>query len=86
MHDVIAFTAANGTVVIHRVMGIQDGGFITRGDANNADDPAVVKASQVIGTCAFNIPIIGYLFLLPAIRYIWIALALCAVLCLILIK
>ncbi|MEZ0448098.1 signal peptidase I [Cellulomonas sp. ICMP 17802] len=52
-------------VVTHRVVGIgfrSDGErqFLTRGDANNAIDPAV-RAVQVRGVVAYHVPYLGYL-------------------------
>lgn len=64
--DVISFfdPAGNGTsVVTHRVTGIteEDGvlAYITKGDANNAEDQAAVKAEKVVGTYSFRIPKAG---------------------------
>ena len=64
--DVISFfdPSGNGTsVVTHRVVSITDEGgslaFKTKGDANNAEDQAAVKAEKVVGTYSFRIPKAG---------------------------
>ncbi len=67
--DIISFfdPAGNGTsVVTHRVQEIvnQDGEikFITKGDANNAEDRLAVRAQNLIGTyTGFHIPGAGHI-------------------------
>lgn len=59
--NIITFKEST-SIVTHRVVGITDAGFLTRGDANNAADASIVKASQVIGVVQFSIPLAGYLF------------------------
>jgi signal peptidase len=50
--------------VIHRVIDKYDQGgttfFITKGDANNAQDPTPVSEKQVVGKSAFVIPKLGW--------------------------
>ena len=76
--DVIAFQVAGGTVVAHRLIDVQDGKYITRGERNTTEDPSPVSPSQVLGIYALHIPLIGYLFLVPAVKYSWLALAVCS--------
>lgn len=80
INDVIAFNMANGVVVTHRVIAVQDGKFITKGDANNTEDLAPVSEPQIIGTCMFHIPFIGYMFLIPTVKYLWVTVTLAAIL------
>ena len=52
-------------VITHRVVGLSFGPdgkrrFITRGDANGANDPAPVKEGQVRGTVWYHVPLVGY--------------------------
>ena len=55
--DIVVFEEGN-IVVVHRVIGIEEGMYITQGDANNvADDPIYEK--QIIGEVIFSIPGIG---------------------------
>lgn len=61
--DIITYSANNNTMrVTHRVVDIQDNGeaFITRGDANNVDDPNPISKDRVIGEVVYSIPYIGY--------------------------
>lgn len=61
--DVITFRSNNtSNITTHRVSNIinEDGlKFITKGDANNAEDPLPVNSNLVIGKVIFNIPFLG---------------------------
>jgi signal peptidase len=64
--DVITYQMHSGEpeVVTHRVRGVgatTDGerAFVTRGDANGADDPPV-RAVQVRGVVAYRVPLVGH--------------------------
>ncbi len=64
--DIITFKGADGGPILttHRVVEINDGEqltFITRGDANNVNDPNPVPAENVVGRVRAYIPYIGYL-------------------------
>ena len=50
--------------ITHRVVDIQDNGnsFITRGDANNTNDPNLLVKEKVIGKVIFSIPFVGLIF------------------------
>ncbi|MGZ4429123.1 MAG: signal peptidase I [Nocardioidaceae bacterium] len=53
-------------VITHRIVAVRfaaDGTreFITRGDANGADDPMPVKPGQVRGTVWYSVPYVGHL-------------------------
>ena len=74
--DIITYELA-GTQVTHRVVRVEKGAFITRGDANNAEDAKPVTQEQVTGTVLFSIPYIGYLVCMlhrkaVAAVFIWI--------------
>jgi signal peptidase len=64
--DIISFYHPEETsrVVTHRLTEIvrQDGNLVfqTRGDANDAADPWLVPAADVIGTARFSVPYTGY--------------------------
>ncbi|HEU4895368.1 MAG TPA: signal peptidase I, partial [Acidimicrobiia bacterium] len=48
--------------VLHRVVALDQGGaLVTRGDANDVDDPWTVAPSEVIGTEVLSIPRLGFL-------------------------
>ena len=57
--DIISYKAGD-SVITHRVVEVTDEGYVTKGDANDAKDPGLVKQKQVFGTCVFNIPKAGY--------------------------
>lgn len=62
--DVITFVMnEQGTLATHRVQRVDDVShtFITRGDANNTDDPPVIW-ENVVGKVQFHIPGIGRFF------------------------
>lgn len=62
--DVITFRGPSGSVVTHRVMSVSEAGdlaFITRGDANDSNDPVAVPGSSVIGRVEQAVPGVGLL-------------------------
>lgn len=65
--DVITFTdreegSADTRVVTHRVLEVRPGPeFVTAGDANNAPDPGVVPAADVLGVQWYHVPYVGFL-------------------------
>lgn len=65
--DVITFHAESGNpeVTSHRVVGfvLTDDGraFVTRGDANGADDPEPITPAQVQGQVWYRVPKLGWL-------------------------
>lgn len=58
--DVIAFFDGDGNIVTHRIAEVsgKDGNvfYITKGDANNANDTEPIPFTNVIGKYAFKIP------------------------------
>ncbi|CAG0982889.1 partial signal peptidase I, partial [Anaerolineae bacterium] len=62
VNDIIRFRQ-EGAHILHRVVDIQKDGskitFITRGDANNTDDPPVL-ASALEGKVVLTVPKIGW--------------------------
>lgn len=61
--DVITFKSISSeNIITHRIKGIstEDGlKFITKGDANNIEDPNMVSSEKIIGKVKFDVPIIG---------------------------
>ncbi len=52
-------------VITHRIVSVAFAGdgsrqFITRGDANGADDPTPVKEGQVRGKVWYSVPLVGH--------------------------
>ena len=61
--DIITYRGSGDSVVTHRVMEVKDGGatFITKGDANETEDPMPLDSGKLIGKVVFSIPYIGLL-------------------------
>jgi signal peptidase len=59
--DIVAFNDGKEFPITHRVINITEGGFITKGDANEDPDPMVRSSSSVVGKIAFWVPFAGYL-------------------------
>lgn len=63
--DVITFTVdENVTLVTHRIVAVltDERSFITRGDANNTNDPNTVPFGNVVGKAELCLPGIGAVF------------------------
>jgi signal peptidase I len=58
--DVITFKRGDITVT-HRIVGIKNNQFVTKGDANKAQDPQLVSKFNVIGRVFITIPNVGKL-------------------------
>ena len=58
--DVISFTVGADSAVTHRAVRIENGGIITKGDANNAEDTAAVTKDNYIGKTVLWIKNIGF--------------------------
>lgn len=59
--DIIGYMAGDGLLVIHRIVGRGEDGWITQGDANEIQDMNEVADSQVLGKFVRSIPDAGYL-------------------------
>ncbi|SFQ07002.1 signal peptidase, endoplasmic reticulum-type [Lachnospiraceae bacterium XBB1006] len=61
--DPIAFHLENGEIATHRVVKVdkENQQFVTKGDANNAEDIKPIPFKQLIGKAVFTIPLIGYI-------------------------
>lgn len=57
--DIITFISKSGSLVTHRIVGENEEGFITRGDANNTDDRDTVAHNSIMGKVVLIIPGIG---------------------------
>jgi signal peptidase I len=65
--DTLTYQIRSGEaeVITHRIVRISFGTdgrrrFVTRGDANGADDPDPVQEGQVRGTVWYSVPLVGY--------------------------
>jgi signal peptidase len=59
--DIITFKDPEGRTITHRVLEITENGLVTKGDANDAKDTALVTKDRVIGEVQFSVPLVGYL-------------------------
>lgn len=64
--DIITYSLESGgssgaAFVTHRVYAVEDGLYVTKGDANDAPDAKSVKPEQIIGTYKFQIPGVGFI-------------------------
>lgn len=60
-NDVIAFKAANGVLVTHRVINISEDGMETKGDNNEVSDGISTTKENFEGKNLFSIPYLGYI-------------------------
>lgn len=47
-------------LVTHRIIREENGGYITKGDANDVEDLSTVEKDQIVGTYAYSIPKAGF--------------------------
>lgn len=59
--DIIGYRRLDDSLILHRVVEIQNGEFITKGDNNDAKDLSPVKPEQYIGKCRVALPYMGYM-------------------------
>ena len=59
--DIITYTSASSELITHRILDFVDGGYITKGDANNSKDELVVTKEKIIGRFVLRVPYLGYL-------------------------
>lgn len=57
--DIVTYQAGENRVT-HRVIRKESEGYVTKGDANNKEDPTVVTADQITGKVIFALPCLGY--------------------------
>jgi signal peptidase I len=64
--DVIVYVNPDlGYAIIHRVIGVTESGYVTKGDRNPSSDPWVVKTDWVKGRAVVLIPFVGWIRVLP---------------------
>jgi signal peptidase len=57
--DVILFEDFKGTIVCHRIVGLAEDGFITKGDANNVEDQPPIPQDRIFGKVIWVLPRVG---------------------------
>ena len=80
--DIISYRQGN-SVVTHRVCQINETGYITKGDANNAYDPQSVPFCAIEGKMQCWVPLVGKAVLLLQNKYVMLIICLGFGLCLI---
>ena len=55
--DVVVYQTG-GSLVIHRIIELRDGGYVTKGDANNTED-GLIAPEAVKGRMFFRVPYLG---------------------------
>ncbi|MFQ7610540.1 signal peptidase I [Blautia marasmi] len=58
--DAVAFERIDGSLVVHRAVREEKGQFVTRGDANPAEDLARVTKENYLGKAVLSVPYLGY--------------------------
>ena len=61
--DIITFDDGNTAPTTHRVVAIEDGQYVTQGDANQNPDAQPVAPSDVLGRVTVPIPFVGHVIL-----------------------
>ncbi|NLD74228.1 MAG: signal peptidase I [Chloroflexi bacterium] len=61
--DVVVYRGDGGRVIVHRVLRREGSGIVTRGDANDRDDPAPVSPANLIGRVRWVSPFLGRLLI-----------------------
>lgn len=56
----IASTDGDSIPVTHRIIDKKEGGYVTKGDNNDAEDMILLKPENIIGTYKYSIPLVGY--------------------------
>lgn len=59
--SVSSFRDSESGIVTHRVVAMIGERYVTKGDANQADDPIRRTATDVYGTVVLSMPLAGYL-------------------------
>lgn len=57
--DIVTFRLNGGDLVTHRIVGSVEGSFITKGDANNAEDDDLLDPARIVGKLVTCIPAVG---------------------------
>lgn len=65
--DIITYRVPGNSrmLITHRVMGIvsvngKPTAYVTKGDANDSQDPSTVAVAQVVGRFSWRVPLLGY--------------------------
>jgi signal peptidase len=81
---VISFRGEGGALICHRVVEVDGQTFVTKGDANEGNDPSVVPFDDLEGRVAFIVPYLGHVISFLKTPFGWVLIILLAVLVLVL--
>lgn len=76
--EIVTYANSEGYSITHRIVSIEDGTVVTRGDSNNMSDPAFPK-DQIIGKVQYVLPSVGAVLLFMKQPFVLGALALISV-------
>ena len=62
MFNIPSLNENSHKTVTHRVIGTENGAYITKGDANEERDSNTVSQEQIVGKYAYHIPKLGYIY------------------------
>ena len=57
--DIVSFKNSKKHITTHRISGLKNGCFITKGDANNTEDTGIVCPKYVVGKYSYKVPVMG---------------------------
>lgn len=60
--DIITYKIDNSYFVTHRIIKIEQDGYITKGDFNNTEDENIVKQEQIQGKVIFHSQLLGKIY------------------------
>lgn len=60
--DIVTYRSPYGPVVIHRIVEIEDGIFVTKGDNRDSVDPWDITTDMILGKSLLGAPYVGSLF------------------------
>ncbi len=60
--DIITYQVENSYFITHRIIQTTEEGYITKGDANNTEDKAIVKQEQIQGKVIFHSKLLGTIY------------------------
>jgi signal peptidase len=59
-HNVVTFKDSSNHIITHRIMEIDNGHVVTKGDANRSIDNGNISLNQILGKVIFIIPKLGF--------------------------
>jgi signal peptidase I len=63
INDVVTFNGDNNKIITHRIVDVIQGAaeqYATKGDANRAEDSAIISDKQILGKVFLVLPKLGY--------------------------